>query len=315
MAKNKSMHKARAEKNDEFYTQLSDIENELKHYKKHFKGKTVLCNCDDPLESEFVRYFAMNFEHLGLKKLIATHFVDSARPSKKSPYKLVYTGDKNGNRMPDADEFITSTVGDGDFRSDECLELLDEADIVVTNPPFSLFREFISLMMERKKKFLVIGNMNAITYKETFSLIAANKLWLGVNFNKTMEFAIPDSYTKHSHVDETGKKIAKVPAICWFTNLHHAKRAEKLGLYKKYTKEEYPQYDNYKAINVDKVADIPMNYKGAMGVPITFLGKYNPKQFEILGLANSARWIGYECLTIIRGKKVYNRIIIRRIPS
>ena len=294
---NGNLHAARRAKNDEFYTQLVDIENELKHYKKHFKGKIVLCNCDDPLGSNFVKYFSLNFEHLGLKKLIATHYKESNLFQQEPPYKLEYTGDKNGNNIPDLEEFVTEMLDDGDFRSAECEDLLEEADIVVTNPPFSLFREYVAQLMLFEKKFLIIGPLNAIAYKETFKLIRENNLWLGNNHPK--EFILPSGESK------------PFGNICWYTNLSHTKRAEKLTLYKKYSPKEYPKYDNYDVINLDKVADIPMDYEGVMGVPISFMVKYDPEQFEILGIANSARWIGYECLTIIKGRNVYNRILIK----
>ena len=328
MGTNKDLSAAKKAKNDEFYTQLADIENELKHYKKHFKGKTVLCNCDDPLESNFVKYFSLNFEHLGLKKLIATHYKESNLFSQEAPYKLEYTGDKDGDKVPDPAEFVTELLDDGDFRSAECESLLDEADIVVTNPPFSLFREYVDQLMLFEKKFLILGNINAISYKEIFSLVKDNKIWVGHNFNKVLEFVIPDNYKKYYHVDDGGNKVARVPGICWFTNLSHEKRNENLTLYKKYSPKEYPKYDNYDAIEVSKVSDIPMDYKGMMGVPITFLGKHNPEQFEIVWQAcgntrasapkSVLKELGYQqheedrggC-GIVKGKRAYVRIVIR----
>jgi hypothetical protein len=270
-AANGNLHAARKAKNDEFYTQLADIENELKHYKKHFKNKVVLCNCDDPLESNFVKYFILNFEHLGLKKLIATHYKESNLFQQEPPYKLEYTGDKDGDKVPDPEEFVTEMLDDGDFRSPECEDLLEEADIVVTNPPFSLFRDYVGQLMLFEKEFLVLGSINAITYKETFKLIKENKLWLG--FTHPKKFTLPNG------------EVKILGNICWYTNLSRTKRSEKLTLYKKYSPKEYPKYDNYDAINVDRVADIPMDYEGVMGVPITFMDKHNPEQFEVLDLS------------------------------
>lgn len=270
MAKNSNLHAAKTAKNDEFYTQLVDIENELKHYKDHFKGKVVYCNCDDAEESNFFKYFSLNFEHLGLKKLITSCYNENGRGR-----YLVYEGDKNGNNVPDADEIgVFEFEGNGDFRSAESIKLLKEADIVVTNPPFSLFREYIAQLMEYSKKFLVIGNMNAITYKEIFPLIKENKLWLGYNYCK--EFIMPNG------------EIKSFGNINWYTNLEHDKRNEEIILYRTYNETDYPKYDNYDAINVNKVKDIPCDYDGVMGVPITFLDKYNPNQFEIVGLLQSS---------------------------
>ncbi|MBO7277596.1 MAG: adenine-specific methyltransferase EcoRI family protein [Bacteroidales bacterium] len=320
MAKNDSLHKAKRAKADEFYTQLSDIENECRHYKEHFKGKTILCNCDDPRVSNFFRYFSLNFEHLGLKKLIATCYKSqdinlfSEGNTEKAVY-IVYEGDKNGNKKVDDNELdIKELQGDGDFRSKECIELLKEADIVVTNPPFSLFREYVALLMEYEKKFLIIGNKNALTYKEVFSLLKANKIWTGVRgFSGGMWFKSDyEGKTEKIITDKEGNaaKIINVPSI-WFTNLDHSKRHERLILYETYTPEKYPKYDNYDAIEVKKTAEIPMDYDGIMGVPITFLDKYNPEQFEILGLDDHRvvwRGRGPE----LNGKCVYRRIIIRK---
>lgn len=275
-ASNGSLHAAKAAKNDEFYTQLTDIEKELRHYKRHFKGKTVFCNCDDPEWSNFWKYFTLNFEHLGLAKVVATHFAEG-EPS----YKLEFTG--NGKPL-----VRTPLAGDGDFRSEECVEILKAADIVVTNPPFSLFREYVAQLIQHRKHFLVLGNNNAVTYKEVFKLIKENQVWLGYGVNKTLEFRLSPQYAKWSRVDEQGHKYGKVPAISWFTNLPHDKRSEELVLFRTYADNEhlYPTYDNYDAIEVSKVADIPLDYEGAMGVPITFLDKYNPTQFEILGITD-----------------------------
>ena len=337
---NKTLNDAKTAKKDEFYTQLVDIENELRHYREHFKGKTVFCNCDDPYESNFFKYFATNFNALGLKKLIATcyngspiqgnelmlKFDDVNEEPKKIAYKVEITEvtDVNGDgRIDLADvryllqndkNVLAMLKENGDFRSCECIELLKEADIVVTNPPFSLFREYVAQLMKYEKKFLIIGNQNAITYKEIFPLIKNDKIWLGYK-SGDMAFRVPPTYEPRETrywQDETGQKWRSMGNICWYTNLDHSKRHEELILYKTYNAEEYPQYDNYDAINVDKTADIPCDYFGAMGVPITFLDKYNPEQFEILGIANSARWIGYECYTLIQGRRIYNRILICR---
>ena len=264
MAANANLHKAKNAKNDEFYTQLTDVAKELMHYKHHFKDKIVFCNCDDPTWSAFWKYFHLNFSALGLKKLISTHY-DKAEPT----YKMEYTGgDDNDIEVG----VKTPLEGNGDFRNQECLDLLDEADIVVTNPPFSLAREYLACLVEHGKKFLIVGDMNWITYKEVFPLLKSNSIWLGNCSVK--EFVQPDGTIK-----KFGNKL-------WFTNLDIAKRHEKLILWKHYSSEEYPTYDNYDAINVDKVDQIPCDYDGVMGVPITFLDKYNPEQFEIIGLVN-----------------------------
>ncbi len=287
---------ARKAKQDEFYTQLSDIEKELQHYENHFTNKVVYCNCDDPRVSGFFHYLSHNFEQLSLKKLIATCYkskeIDlfSRRDSEKAIY-LEYSGDKNGNRIPDADEIgIKYLEGDGDFRSGESIKLLQQADVVVTNPPFSLFREYVAQLVEYDKKFLIIGNVNAITYNEIFKLIKQNKLWLGASIHSgDREFGVPNDYpliAASSRVDEKGKHFIRVKGVRWFTNLDYEERHENLELWKPYTAAEYPKYDNYDAINVDKTKEIPKDYAGVMGVPITFLDKYNPDQFEIVGLGN-----------------------------
>lgn len=282
---NKNLHKANKVKKDEFYTQLEDISNELRHYKDQFKGKVVFCNCDDPKESNFVKYFSQNFEHLGLKKLIATHYKNANLFTNEKPYKLEYTGDKNGNRMPDSSEFTTEMIGTGDFRSDECIELLKEADIVVTNPPFSLFREYVAQLVEYNKKFLIIGNTNSLTYKEIFKLVKEDKLRTGyTNFNVGMFFVVPDDWENFHHVDKDGRKIARVSTSCWFTNMEVEKHKQDITLYKRYMPEEYPKYENYDAINVDKYSEIPFDYEGEIGVPITFIDKFNPNQFKIIAL-------------------------------
>lgn len=321
MAGNKSLQAANKAKKDEFYTQLVDIENELRHYTEHFRGKTVLCNCDDPRVSNFFHYFAYNFERLGLKRLITTCYknqdVDlfSQNKSDKAVY-LVYDGDKNGNYIPDPEEIgIKELKGDGDFRSHECIELLKQADIVVTNPPFSLFREYVAQLVKYDKKFIIIGNQNAITYKEIFSLLKENKMWLGFK-SGDMAFRVPEYYEPKATrywVDDNGKKWRSLGNICWFTNLDHAKRHEELILYKRYNPEEYPKYDNYDAINVNKTSDIPCDYDGVMGVPITFLDKYNPEQFEILGGMTTTKVDGYNFgYPYVGGNKIYARILIRR---
>ena len=273
----KYMHKARNEKNDEFYTILADIEKELKHYKKHFENKVVLCNCDDPKESNFVKFFSMNFEHFGLKKLIATHFKDADLFTREPPYKLEYTGAKKGKRLPDPTDFLKAMIGTGDFRSAECIELLEQADIVVTNPPFSLFREYMAQLEEYGKKYLIVANWNAVTYKETFKLIKENRFWLGINSNRNFSgFIVPKHYSLHgteARVDENGNRIVSSNNTCWFTNMDVAKRHEDLILYKTYNRREFPKYDKYDVIEVSKTADIPMDYAGVMGVPITFLNQ------------------------------------------
>ncbi len=301
---NRNLRNANRAKKDEFYTQLSDIEKELKHYKNYFKNKIVFCNCDDPRISNFFHYFSYNFEKLGLKKLITTCYKNqemdlfSKNDSEKAIY-LEYEGDKNNNKVPDLEEIgIKYLKGDGDFRSDECIELLKQADVVVTNPPFSLFREYVAQLVKYEKKFLIIGNVNAITYKEIFKLIKDNKLWLGASIHSgDREFGVPDDYPLKAagyRIDNNGRKFIRVKGVRWYTNLDYKERHEDLILYKKYSPEEYPTYENYDAINVNKTKEIPMEFKGHMGVPITFLDKYNPDQFEVIGLgiSNSGKEIG-----------------------
>lgn len=312
MAGNTNLRIARKDKQDEFYTQLEDIEKEMRNYRKHFNGKVVFCNCDDPYESNFFKYFAMNFNQLGLKKLIATCYsgspiadtqmslFDEEQPKEKKtrvPHKIVITEvtDMNSDgaiNLSDVEyllkndkNVLTKLNGTGDFRSEECIALLEEADIVVTNPPFSLFREYVAQLVEYKKQFLIIGNQNNVTYKEVFSLIMSNTIWTGVNAG-AQKFEVPLTFERNNTYIENGKKYAKFGNICWFTNLDHNKRHEDLDMYKHYSSKEYPKYDNYDAINVDKTADIPMDYDGVMGVPITFVFKYNPEQFEILGITD-----------------------------
>ena len=304
---NVSLSNAKRAKNDEFYTQLSDIENELKHYKSHFAGKVVYCNCDDARKSNFFRFFQKKFNDYGLKKLITTSYNENGHGS-----VLVYEGDTNGNgKLDDAEIKVSELKGNGDFRSEECIELLKEADIVVTNPPFSLFREYIATLVQYNKKFLVIGNQNAITYKEIFPLIKENKLWTGNNMVKT--FRVPQVTNKNCEVLPNGEIIAKFGSICWFTNLDIKKRHEEIILYKKYNEEEFPKYDNYDAIEVSKVCEIPKDYDGVMGVPITFLYRYNPSQFEIVGCANHGTDNKYDlCKPTIKGKLIYKRLLIKR---
>ena len=305
-SQNTNLTLAKANKKDEFYTQLSDIERELKHYKKHFKDKVVLCNCDDPRVSNFFHFFSCNFEKFGLKKLIATCYKNqdsdlfSQNNSERAIY-LEYTGDKNGNNVPDVSEIgIKHLQGDGDFRSKECIELLKQADIVVTNPPFSLFREYVAQLVEYDKKFVIIGNLNALTYRDIFKLVKENKLWFGHSIHSgDREFRVPQDYPLNaagSRVDEEGNKYIRVKGVRWYTNLDFNERHEDLILYKKYNEEEYPKYENFDAINVDVTKDIPVDYAGAMGVPITFIDKYNPDQFEIIGLgiSNSGIEIGVQ---------------------
>ncbi len=336
---NKSLTQAKKAKNDEFYTQFDDIAEECKHYQEHFKGKVILCNCDDPYKSAFFKYFALNFKVFGLKGLMATCYDGGII----SDYQLRLFQEEKTTQVAHSivllpeylaeydriDECILKEIikkkhlvkklhGNGDFASEECLEFLKQADIIVTNPPFSDFRKFIAILMEYNKKFLVIGNKNAITYKEFFPLLKENKVWIG--YTNVKEFVQPDG------------SIKKFGNIGWFTNLDIKKRHEKLILRKKYTPEEYPKYDNYDAINVNKVAEIPCDYDGVMGVPITFLDKYNPEQFELLGIACGNSWANYkETLTslnfnpeikyggglgigVINGKGVYARILVKTLP-
>lgn len=323
MAKNKDLHKAKSGKKDEFYTQLTDIEKELKHYQAHFKDKVVFCNCDDPRVSNFTKYFILNFKKLGLKRLIATCYkskdVDlfSDRTSQEAVY-MDYYGTDEENGVPKIEELnVQNLKGDGDFRSTECINLLEQADIVVTNPPFSLFREYVDQLIKYNKKFLIIGNQNAISYKEIFPLIKNNKIWLGCSIHSgDREFAVPDDYPLNSaghRIDQEGKKYIRVKGVRWFTNLDYPQRHEDLILYKTFNEEEYPKYDDYNAINVDKTTDIPLDYEGVMGVPITFLDKYSPEQFELIGID---RYVEdnprYGHRFTINGKEKFARILIRK---
>ena len=331
---NKNLHSARTAKTDEFYTQLVDIEKELKHYKDQFRGKVVYCNCDDPFESNFFKYFAANFNALGLKKLITTSYVKSPIVGGqlplfemeglkgKEPFKIeikdVTDINRNGAINLDDVEYLLKydkntaipLKGDGDFRSDECIKLLKKADIVLTNPPFSLFREYVAQLVEYDKKFLILGDQNAITYKEIFKLIKENKLWLGYDNGGTKWFQVPDDYditTESRKKIVNGIKYFSAGRILWFTNLDTTKRHKELDLYKEYTPDEYPKYDNYNAINVNKYTDIPYDYAGYIGVPITFIDKYNPEQFEIVKFRK-----GDDDKDLsINGKYTYFRIIVK----
>ncbi len=320
---NSNLGKARAAKKDEFYTQLTDIEKEVRHYKQCFKGKVVLCNCDDPRVSNFFHFFSYNFEELGLKKLITTCYKSqnadlfSENDSEKAVY-LEYAGEKNRGKVPTPEQIgIQHLDENGDFRSKECIELLKQADIVVTNPPFSLFREYVAQLVEYGKKFLILGNQNAIIYKEIFTLIRDNKMWLGVDNYGNKWFGVKDHYdiaTESRKKIENGKKFFSMGSIVWFTNMDTAKRHQDLILFKKYNPAEYPKYDNYGAIEVSKTADIPMDYAGVMGVPVTFLDKYNPQQFEIIG---SNRGIDqdpngiYGRGSFLNGTETFKRLFIR----
>ena len=319
MAGNANLNAAAKARKDEFYTQLTDIEKELRHYKKHFQGKTVFCNCDDPFESNFFKYFVLNFDRLGLKKLIATCYAGSPianrqlslfdvtgeEETKNRPYKAVVTqvydttGDGGVDMLDVAELFksgeneLTELEGDGDFRSLECLALLDEADIVVTNPPFSLFREYVVTLMEREKKFVIIGPKSALHYKEIFPLIKENKVWVGMTpISTDLHFMSPKSYIEQliesnrasGYIIDNGEYMTRSPSI-WLTNLDIKKRHEELILVKRYRPEDYPRYYNYDGIDVSQTANIPCDYTGMIGVPDTFLDQYNPEQFEIIGMA------------------------------
>lgn len=315
MAANANLHKAKNEKNDEFYTQLADVAEELKHYKEHFKDKIVFCNCDDPTWSAFWKYFHLNFTKLGLRKLVSTHY-DKNEPT----YKMEYEGGDDNNIEAGVK---TALEDNGDFRNQECLDLLDECDIVVTNPPFSLFREYVKTLMEHGKKFVIIGNMNCITYKEIFPLIKNNEVWMGPSITSgDRKFNVPDDYPLKASgcgIDEDGRKFIRVKGVRWFTNIDHAKRHEKLVLWKHYMHEDYLKFDHYDAINVDKTKDIPVDYDGVMGVPITFLDKYCPEQFEIINGIGRYACIDADYVnpigtygTDINGKHTYFRVLIRR---
>ena len=317
MGKNKNLNVAKKLKQDEFYTQLPDIENELRHYRNHFSGKVVYCNCDDPKISNFFHYFTHNFEKLGLKKLITTCY-KSQQPdlfSQNDSERAIYLEYKEKGNTPDlAKTRISDLKGNGDFCSEECIKLLKQSDIVVTNPPFSLFRKYIAQLIEYEKKFLIIGPRYAITYKEIFPLVKSNKLWLGSGFkNGNAYFKINYSKDFARGVYDEKTNLVKFRNVVWFTNLDYEQRHEDLILYKKYSPEEYPKYDNYDAIEVSKNAEIPMNYDGVMGVPITFLDKHNPEQFEIVGMDRPliTELTGRQSRFILDGKESFARIAIR----
>lgn len=307
MSRNKKLHQANKAKQDEFYTQMTDIEKEMRHYKHHFKDQIIFCNCDDPQHSNFWRYFELNFKHLGLKRLIATHY---SKTSSSYKLELFKERDDDGNEV--LKTITTPLKGNGDFRSEECIEALKQSDIVITNPPFSLFREYVSQLIEHDKKFIIIGNQNAITYKEIFPLIKDDKVWLGASIHSgDREFRVPKDYkvrTKAFREDEEGNKYIRVPGVRWFTNLDYEKRHEVLIFTEQYTSEKYPKYDNCDAIEVSKTKEIPLNYDGMMGVPITFLDKYNPKQFEIIRFRKGDDGKDVS----INGKCPYFRILIQK---
>lgn len=318
----KVLTRAQSNKKDDFYTRLVDIENELKHYKTHFKGKIVYCNADDPRKSNFYTYFSQNFKELGLKKLIVSCYKErdynlfNNKPFEPAVY-VEYTGQLINDRVPLASEVgLKEFVGDGDFRSKESIDLLKQADIVVTNPPFSLFRELVAQLIEHDKKFILLGNLNAITYKEIFPLIKDKKIWTGSIFNVGLKFIVPESYpliSKQAGYDADGNRLTRVPSLTWWTNLEIEKRHKDLKLIKEYKGNEknYPKYNNYDVINVDKTKDIPKDYKGVMGVPITFLNRHNPEQFEIIGLCSSGTYSHYECFAVIGNRNLYHRILIK----
>lgn len=323
---NKNLNNAKAGKKDEFYTELTDIEKELRHYKDHFKDKTVFCNCDDPRVSNFFHYFSHKFEDLELKKLITTCYKNQERDlfstnKSESAIWLEYNGDKNGDRVPNPEEIgIHKLKGDGDFRSQESIDLLTQADIIVTNPPFSLFREYVAQLIEHDKKFIIVGHQNALTYKEIFPLIKENKVWLGYGFNGGAAHFINTQYEDYATAGNHKEGKIRVSGVHWFTNLDTRKRHEDLILYKTYNKKDFPTYDNYDAIEVSKTKDIPMDYKGVMGVPITFMDKYNPDQFEIIG-ATESEGKGFSnglwneeskvAQAMVKGERVYKRIFIK----
>ena len=317
--KNAALNAASAGKKDEFYTQLPDIERELAHYAEHFRGKVVYCNCDDPTVSNFFKYFSMKFADLGLKKLITTCYRNQnpnlfSRHDVERAIKLEYDGFRDGERIPNVEDIgVTPLDGDGDFRSEECINILKEADIVVTNPPFSLFREYVAQLIEYDKRFIIVGNQNAITYKEIFPHIKEGRLWLGYGFPRNCAHFI-SNYTDHATDLDKRDGMIRVSGVVWYTNFDHKKHRERMILWRRYTPEEYPTYDNYDAIEVRKTRDIPFNYPGIMGVPITFLDKYNPDQFEIVG---SNRGIDqdpegvYGRGSYLNGKETFKRLFIR----
>ena len=342
MPTSEGLRNAKEGKKDEFYTQLVDIEKEMRYFKDKFEGKVVFCNCDDPYESNFFKFFALNFNRLKLKKLISVSYASSPiageevglfeeqgkeyKITGKRAYKVTLselkdvTGDGRED-LEDVKEIIKHRIrylrGDGDFRSAESIALLEQADIVVTNPPFSLFREYLAQLVEHNKQFIIIGNVNAITYKEVFPLIKDNKLWMGASIHSgDREFRVPDSYPLNAsgtRIDDKGNKYIRVKGVRWFTNIDYNERHEKLDLYKEYNEEEYPKYDNYNAININKTAEIPYDYNGVMGVPLTFMDKFSPDQFSIIGLDRYVEdnpYYGHRFT--INGKETYARILIKK---
>ena len=324
---NSGLHSAKRNKKDEFYTQISDIEREMHHYRRHFKGKVVYCNCDDPYVSAFFEYFTKNFEFLGLKKLITTCYKSQridlfSQSDSEQAIKLEYAGGAKNSLPTPEDIGITALKGDGDFRSQECIKILKEADIVVTNPPFSLFSEYVAQLASLDKKFIIIGHQNAITYKDVFPLIKGNKMWLGFGFKRNMAHFIAPHYEDTASDADHREGMIRVSGVVWYTSVDHSKRHEEMILVQRYRGNEasYPHYDNYDAIEVSKTQDIPMDYTGAMGVPITFLTKYNPDQFEIIG-ATESEGKGFSvglwnpesgvAQATINGKRVYKRLFIR----
>ena len=346
--KNTNLHNAKKARNDEFYTQLCDIENEVFHYKDFFNGKVVFCNCDDPLESNFTKYFILNFHHLGLKKLICTFYDINGRTAfafeydgtdlnndgiinekdielirQSGAYRTILVDDEGFDLSKKDECWSKGIYGSGDFRSKNVIDYLKESDVVVTNPPFSLFREYVAQLMEYEKKFIILGNMNAITYKEIFPYIKNNELWWGVSLSGTKcSFIVPQNYEGNNVYEEKGVRYGKVNNAIWFTNIPHKKRNTPLTLYKTYSAEKYPKYDNYNAIEVSRVTEIPMDYDGVMGVPITFLDKYCPTQFEIIdarevGLTdrqkNKTTYLIKDADGAINGKPTYARICIKKL--
>ena len=324
MSNNKNLARAKKEKNDEFYTPISAIDNEVRHYKKQFKDKVILCNCNDDETKNFTRYFWLNFTSFGLKRLLSisfnfknegAYYIDINRQNFFLPSYDFVNQDFN---WCEAEKFKKPLKGNGDFRSKECVDLLKQADVVVTNPPFSLFREYIAQLVEFNKKFLILANINAVTYKDVFPLIKENKIWLGSGIGSSnIEFMVPDSYDlfgSSCRIDDDGKKFIKVSGVRWFTNLDIEKRHEDLILFRKYNPQDYPKYDNYDAININKTVDIPVDYDGVMGVPITFLDKYNPEQFKIIGELHDGSDNEYDFQKPkINGKKLYMRVLIRQV--
>jgi hypothetical protein len=324
---NSGLHAARRNKKDEFYTQLTDIERELRHYRSHFQGKVVYCNCDDPYVSAFFEYFTKNFQYLGLKTLITTCYKSKrmdlfSQNDSSRALKLEYSGGAPNSLPSPSDIGVSQLKGDGDFRSKECVELLEEADIVVTNPPFSLFSEYVAHLVSHNRHFLIIGHQNAITYKEVFPLIREERMWLGYGFPGNVAHFIAPHYEDTASSGDHREGMIRVSGVVWFTNLDHSKRHEEMILVHRYhdAPGEYPRYDNYDAIEVSKTKHIPKDYSGAMGVPITYLTKHNPDQFEIIG-ATESEGAGFSAglwradsgvpQAVVDGSRVYKRLFIR----